>query len=267
VAPPAGIYVVTVCVNEIRNGIIIATQRKDLQINIASCTIAAATLPPAYMLCKESKTLTVSNLSTSPLIHTYFWEFTNQQGIQLYTSSNPTATYSFADTGTYFVKLVINRGEQCSDSTHSVAKVYPGFIPAFNYSGICFTRPTVFTDNTTTVYGLVNSWTWDFGEVSSFTDYSDQPNPTFTYPSMGPKDAQLIVTNTMGCIDTVIKTISIVDKPPIQLLFRDTLICIPDAVQLRAGGSGIFSWTLNIKIINANTPILLYHLPLPSFIM
>ena len=37
-----------------------------------------------------------------------------------------TPTYTYKDSGTYPVKLVINRGEQCSDSTTSKALVYPG---------------------------------------------------------------------------------------------------------------------------------------------
>ena len=254
VAPPAGVYVVTVCVNEIRNGVIIATQRKDLQINIAACTIAAATLPPAYMLCKDSKTLTVSNLSTSPLIHSYYWEFINVTGERLYSSTEPTATFTFQDTGVYQVKLVINKGEECSDSTRTLAYVYPGFVPGFTFNGICFGKPTVFTNATTTVYGSVAALSWDFGESSIFGDVSSEVNPNYTYPTMGLKEVRLIVSNSNGCVDTAQKSISIVDKPPIQLLFRDTLICIPDAVQLQAGGSGKFRWSPDIKIIDANTP-------------
>jgi gliding motility-associated-like protein len=44
-----------------------------------------------------------------------------------------------------------------------------------------------------------------------------------------------------------------IDKPTITLAFRDTLICIPDRLQLNASGQGIFSWTPLTGIINANT--------------
>ncbi len=46
IAPGDGIYVVTVQVEEVRNGVVIATQRKDLQIRITACTIASASMPP-----------------------------------------------------------------------------------------------------------------------------------------------------------------------------------------------------------------------------
>jgi gliding motility-associated-like protein len=131
--------------------------------------------------------------------------------------------------------------------------LYPGFFPDFVSSGICVTKPTSFTDATTTAYGLVSAWQWDFGELAASNDTSRLRNPVYSYPTVGVKDVQLIVQSTKGCIDTVSKTITIIDKPPITLPFRDTLICNIDTLQLLASGSGIFSWTPNYNIISANT--------------
>jgi gliding motility-associated-like protein len=254
VAPTAGVYVVTVCVEEIRNNAVIATQRKDLQIFIAPCTIAAAVLNPEYMLCRETKTLSISNGSNSPLIHTYDWKFFNSAGEVLFATKTATANYTFADTGLYKIKLLINPDDQCSDSATTQVRVYPGFIPALSVNGICFLKPSKFNDLTTSVYGTVNSWSWDFGESGSVNDFSLQRNPVYSYPTMGFKNVQLIVTNTKGCKDTVVQTISIVDKPPVHLAFRDTLICTNDALQLHALGNGIFTWTPVAGMIQPNTP-------------
>ncbi|MCW3116494.1 MAG: hypothetical protein JWM28_576 [Chitinophagaceae bacterium] len=251
-APTEGIYVVTVCVDEIRNGVVIATQRKDLQVNIADCNIAAASLLPDYLLCGDTKTITISNQSVSPLIKTYNWDFFDNKGDLLYSSSEGNVSYSFPDTGSYSVKLVINRGGPCSDSVVSLASVYPGFVPAFEFSGICIAKPTVFTDASTSVYGTVNSWEWDFGDNADDGNFSE--NTTHTFAVTGPKNVQLIATDTKGCRDTITKTVNIVDKPPIQLAFRDTLICLNDKVPLLASGSGIFSWTPEVNIVNENTP-------------
>ncbi len=68
IAPGEGIYVVTVCVDEIRNGVVIATQRKDLQISITDCAIAAASIQPEVMLCGTTRIISLANNSTSPLI-------------------------------------------------------------------------------------------------------------------------------------------------------------------------------------------------------
>lgn len=253
IAPSGGIYVVTVCVEEIRNGVVIARQRKDVQINIADCSIASASLLPEYQLCGNTQTITIANQSNSPLIVTSDWEFLDANNNIIYTASGPSATYTFPSAGLYKVKLSINRVQACSDTTTALVRVYPGFSADFNSTGICFTKQTLFTDNTSSVYGIPNSWTWDFGENTSTTDISTLKNPVYTYPSMGPKQVRLIATDDKGCRDTVFKTITIIDKPPISLAFRDTLICVNDRLTLQASGSGLFNWTPAANIINAHT--------------
>jgi gliding motility-associated-like protein len=161
--------------------------------------------------------------------------------------------YTFSSNGTYIIKLVVNRGEPCSDSTERLAYVYPGFAPDFDFFGICFTKPTSFDDRSTSVTGTVNSWRWDFGELTSVTDISNIQNPVYTYPSMGIRNVRLVATNTDGCRDTIIKSIEIIDEPPITLAFKDTLICLNDQLQLHAIGQGNFSWSPAINMVNANT--------------
>src|SRR6185503_10003414 len=170
-------------------------------------------------------------------------------GITSDTSSFETPSFTYPDTGIYLVKLVVNPGGQCTDSATMQLGIYPGFFPDFTSSGICVNKPTVFTDQTTTVYGSVNAWRWNFGETTMLNDTSRSQNPVYTYPTIGTKVAQLIVQSSKGCVDTVYKDIVIIDKPPITLAFRDTLICNIDTLQLGATGSGIFSWAPNYNII------------------
>lgn len=253
-APASGVYVVTVCVQEIRNGTVIATQRKDLQVFIAPCNLVAAMLEPDYMLCGNTRTIFLKNGISNPLIQSYNWRITNQAGSQVYATASETLSYTFADTGSYTVQLSINANQQCSDATTSIIRVYPGFSPDFTINGICVNKPTRFFDASTTVYGTVDSWNWNFGDLSSPTNTSNLQNPVHTYPGQGTRNVNLIVTNSKGCRDTVDKIVSIIDKPPIGLAFRDTLICVNDALQLHASGGGLFSWIPQINITNANTP-------------
>lgn len=251
ISPDVGIYVVTVCVSEIRNGQVIATQRKDLQIKVADCQTAKPGLDPEYITC-DGFTWTFSNNNTSGLINTLWWDF----GVP--SLSNDTAigfnpTFTYPDTGTFVVKVIANKGQSCSDSATTIMKVYPGFFPGFTSSGICVNKPTQFTDTTNTVYGVVNSWSWNFGVPTILSDTSHLQNPSYTFTQPGTYDVQFVVTNSKGCIDTVVSPVTIIDKPPITLAFRDTLICIGDQLQLQANGSGNFSWTPNVNIINTNT--------------
>jgi gliding motility-associated-like protein len=253
IAPSAmGEYVMTVCVSEFRNGVLIASSRKELHVQVQDCELVDAALNPSYITC-DGYTLTFSNNSPSPLIQNYYWDFgvttlTND------TSNLPVATYTYADTGMYTVTLIVNRGLACTDTARTIAKVYPGFFPGFVYSGICANHPTQFTDTTKTNYGVVNAWRWDFGVTTLNNDTSQLQNPVFTYPIPGTYNVQFIVSNSKGCIDTISKPVDILDKPPLGLAFRDTLICVGDQVQLHAIGNGVFTWTPLVNITNANTP-------------
>ena len=251
IAPAAGSFVVTVCVNEWRNGIVINTHRKDFILKVADCDFVAAQLPLSAVFCDDFN-VSFANQTPTPLIYSWHWDF-GIAGTLNDTSNIEAPSFTYPDTGIYKIKLVVNPGDPCSDSATMQIGLYPGFFPDFVSSGICVTKPTSFTDATTTAYGLVSSWQWDFGELAASNDTSRLRNPVYSYPTVGVKDAQLIVQSTKGCIDTISKTIAIIDKPPITLPFRDTLICNIDTLQLLASGSGIFSWTPNYNIISANT--------------
>ena len=248
IAPGIGVYVITVVVSEYKKGtnIKIAEVRKSLHIEVADCSSAKATLDLDYKSC-DGFTKTFNNNSPSATIQTYYWDFGDGT-----TSTLDVPTHTYGDTGVYILKLVVNRGLACSDSTTSKVRVFPGFFPDFLVTGQCKNTPVQFTDNTTAAFGVVNSWKWNFGDFTSTNNTSILRNPTHTYPASNNYDVQFIVTSTKGCIDTLIKTITITDRPALTVS-RDTLICIIDTLQLNAAGVGTFLWTPNYNISNVNS--------------
>ncbi|HQX97409.1 MAG TPA: PKD domain-containing protein, partial [Chitinophagaceae bacterium] len=247
-----GEFVVSVCVNEYRNGVYLGTTQKELHIRVNDCQPLQAKLDPSIITC-DGFSLNFQNLVTNPAGAEFIWTFGEPASGSANTSTLANPTHTYADTGVYIVKLVVSlAGGLCADSTTMQAKVFPGFFPNFTAAGGCFTNPFQFTDLTSTVYGVVDSWRWNFGDLSTAADTSRNQNPQWTYPTAGTKTAQLIVTNSKGCKDTASVDVEVFDKPPITLGFRDTLICVPDAVMLNASGNGIFSWTPTININNPN---------------
>ena len=252
-APPAGTYVVTVCVEEWRNGQLIATQRKDLQVKVADCDFAEVTLAPnGYINCTDYN-FSFSNLTPSAANSSYFWDFgVTNSAADTSIASSPSFTYP--DTGVYNLKVIVNRYQPCADTASAVVKVFPGFFPDFSFTGSCIFSPLQFNDLTTTAYGSINLWQWDFGIIASNNDTSSQQSPQYFYQlSPGNYDVHFIVANSKGCRDTVIKTVTTIDKPLLDLCFRDTLICSIDTLQLQATGTGVFSWTPGYDIIGATT--------------
>jgi gliding motility-associated-like protein len=249
IAPGAGEYVVCVCIYEYRQGSLIGYHRKDFIIEVSDCSFPSVQLPVSFSKCKDSTFTFGNEVPPDASVLTFFWDFGdgNSSDVQF-----PTHTYS--DTGTYSVKLVLNRGEDCADSGTTVVRVYPGFNLGFTSQGICATKPTQFRDTTNARFGNINSWRWDFGDLATGADTSHLKNPIYSYPVNGTKNVQLIVGTSKGCLDTVMKAIEIIDKPPIALPFRDTLICNGDTLQLHAQGFGTFSWTPTARMINPTSP-------------
>ncbi|MBG9377457.1 gliding motility-associated C-terminal domain-containing protein [Panacibacter sp. DH6] len=250
-----GKYVVAVIVKEWRNKRVIGEHRKDFIMRVENCNFPEADLAPSFITC-DGFDLSFKNNSTSPIITSYYWDF-GVDSTTSDTSNSPTPTFIYTDSGTYTVTLITNRGQQCTDTATTIAKVYPGFIPDFAVDGSCVLNPYQFTDKTTSRYGRVDSWRWDFGETTTLADTSLLQHPGYRYGAVQSPEVRLIVTNSKGCIDTVTKTLSISDKPVVDLAFRDTLICAIDTLLLKASSAttGItYTWSPGYNISDINIP-------------
>jgi gliding motility-associated-like protein len=248
VAPAPGSYVICVVAEEWRDGKLINNHRKDFILNVNDCSLAGADLKPSYINCKDF-TFTFSNESTATNISKYLWIFDNRNPLSD-TSQQPQPVYTYKDTGIYTLKLVVEAVGGCRDSATTEVRVFPGFVPNFSFTGGCITNPIVFRDLSTTVYGTVNFWRWDFGQTTTTADTSRIQNPQFVYPTIGNKNVSLIISTNRGCIDTLTRVVNVFDRPSLQLPFKDTLICSIDSLQLRANGTGNFTWTPNAFIFN-----------------
>lgn len=241
-----GDYVIAVCVNEFRNGVQISSTKKEIHVAVANCTLSAASLKPTYITCNGT-TLTFENEAPSSNITSYAWDF-GVPNLTTDTSSKPSPTYDFLqsgkDSGTYTVKLKVASASGCQDSTTAKVLIYPGFKTDFTVSGTCFLNSYLFKDASVSKYGTVNSWRWNFGDTTTVADTARSRDSAWRYSSARTVQATLITTNSKGCEDTMMKTITILDRPQLNLPFRDTLICSIDTLMLRVNiNSGSVLWT------------------------
>lgn len=256
IAPANGYYVVNVCITEWRNGVAISEHRKDFTLRVSDCSLTGASLKPTYITC-DGFTMNFQNESTSSNITGYLWDF-GERNVPV--SSNPTPTHTYSDTGIFTLKLKVTSSGGCQDSATSLVRVYPGFVPNFIVQGTCYLNTYNFTDATTTAYGVVNSWRWDLGDPSTIADTATRKDTTWKYNTPQTVQVRLIATNSKGCIDTIVKTVNILDKPIVNLAFRDTLICSIDTLRLNATvGNGSVTWVPNrpasiARMLGNNTP-------------
>ncbi len=255
IAPNAGKYVISVCVDSYRNGKYIATHRKDFIITVAACDFASADLLPEYITC-DGYTFDFKNRSNSPLNQSFYWEFGDPGSGINNTSTDPAPTHTFSAPGDYTITFIVNKGTSCESSTTTLIKVYPDFRADFiDNTPRCKDVVVSFTDKSVHNFGTVNSWKWNFGVLNSTSDTSTLKNPSYTFSSPGTYDVTLITGSNRGCFDTTTKKITIVDKPTLTLLTKDTLICFKDNIQLNATSSapGNASWLPLYNITNPNS--------------
>ena len=249
-----GIYLLAVRVEEYRKGVKISEHQKEFQVKVENCSITAAEVKPQYISC-DGFTLKFENESTSPSVAGYLWNFGDGKS-----SPSPTPTHTYADTGTYVLKLVVTSTGGCQDSATSIVKVYPTFKTDFSITGTCLLNNYAFKDLTSSKYGIVNSWRWSFGDTGSTADSATTKDAVWKYNTAQKSTVTLISTNNKGCIDTLTKQIDILDKPRIDLPFKDTLICSNDTLPLKAviSNTTTINWVPNnnankLRIVGAST--------------
>jgi gliding motility-associated-like protein len=260
IAPNAGRYVICVCITVYRNGIFIGSHRKDLIVEVSGCIPTEAVAMPSLTTC-DGFNIQFSHTSTGA--NTVFWDFGDPSSVAD-TSIADNPVYIYPDTGIYIVKFIINKGGNCTDSTTRTIAVYPGFFPGFDVAApFCTGVPIQFNDTSSTLYGTINSWSWNFGNLSTLADTSHLQNPQYTYPTPGNYNTQFIVTNSKGCIDTVYRDVTVLASPVLSLLSPDSSYCGLDSLQLTATGTGNFSWSpaTNIIGINSATPTVFPAVP------
>lgn len=251
IAPNAGKYVVAVCVAFYKNGVLRGVHRKDLIVEVSPCIPTNADPMPDFITCDG---FNVQFFHSSTGAQSVFWDF-GYPGIDNDTSNLDSPVFVYPDTGVFTVKLIINKGGNCTDSSELTIRVFPGFFPGFvTNEPYCVGQPITFTDTTLTHYGVVNSWSWNFGDGTTLADTSHLEIPSYTYNTPGTYTISLDVGNSKGCQKSITKQITVHPTPVTQILPGDTTYCGLDSLQLTASGSGNFSWFPATNINGANTP-------------
>lgn len=246
-----GRFVVTVCVNEWRNGDIINTISRDVQFVVTNCSKAVVANipelpdePNTYKVECKGFTVKFANQSTGGF--SYYWEF----GVPGATSTEFEPTFTYPDTGTYLVKLVVNKGSTCPDSITRLVKIYPEYHADFTWSGkLCPQEPIQFIDQSTATYPPIVSWNWNFGDGTTSTEQN--PVHIFGLPG-GEKQITLISKSRRGCTDTVTKSFPMPFFDPFA--GNDTIIVLSYGYNLNGTGSQFYHWSPPDYLSDPNIP-------------
>ncbi len=202
-----GQYVVGVCVKEYRDGELISVTQRDFQFNVTLCnyTVNAELdgqssdgINFVYETC-GGLTMDLMNESFDlQNISAYQWYFTNP-GITPATSTSIDLTVQLAGAGSYQGWMVVNPGTVCTDTAFITIHSYPEIDLNINSDfNPCGAGPVQFTPSTTTPLANINSWSWDFGDGASSSEYA----PQHQYNSVGLYQVVLTIVDINNCTHT-----------------------------------------------------------------
>jgi len=191
-----GQFVVGICIEEYRDGLLISTTRRDFQYNVGVCGQPIAAFFAPELQCGD---LTVQFDNQSQSANGYLWLF-NDPGVAQNVFMTEDVAFTFSDTGLYEVILVANPNTVCQDTFRQNIYLQPGsIVPAFSYEfGACSDSLLVqVTDLSTDSVSQITEWTWNLspgGQVSTIQ------NPVFAITNSGEYTLSLTLTAENGCI-------------------------------------------------------------------
>ena len=151
---------------------------------------------------------------------------------------NPTKIYSRS--GSFFVRLLAQNNNGCTDSMFKTVVVNTNAIANFNINNAvqCLSKNNFSFTNTAT---NSNAHNWSFGDASN----SSVLNPTKTYLSAGIFNVKLVANNANNCADSMVKTITIYPQPSIGNITGNAVpnsISIPFNYSVLNQTNTIYNW-------------------------
>ena len=206
-------------------------------------------VPSVDFIAEQTRGCAVANIQFRDLsssVNTkvsWLWDFGDGS-----TSTLPEPQHTYTTDGTYSVKLVVTDVNGCKDSltrNNYIRLSHPSADFTFDQAIVCPNEPigVSFSDASTGDTTLI-AWNWDFGDGST----SSQTNPSHSYSSPGNYSISLIITDVLGCRDTVSKptAVQVRTAPTPSYTQTDTNNCTPLTINFfdtsTNGDAAIVTW-------------------------
>jgi PKD repeat protein len=179
-------------------------------------TVSVAGIAPTVNFSASNacvdKLMSFTDLSTAApgkTVVSWKWEFGDS-----FTSLLQHPTHTYADTGSYLVKLTVTTDDGCAAPFSKVIKVHAVPSPSFTVLNSCAQSSVQFSGTAITYGYAITGWSWNFGEPSSGANNTAAgKNATHRYALPGNYPVRLIVVNALGCADTITTIVSVQELP------------------------------------------------------
>lgn len=209
-----------------------ATEVKTGYVSIGGIPFVAFT-PSQSAACEVPFPVNFTNSSVGAGL-SYAWDFGDGE---VSTLTSPAHTY--LTNGVFTVSLTATNGQGCSTTqttTINVAATTADFLP--DVFGFCTPVTVNFTDQSTSGTSIT-SYAWDFGDGTT----SSLQNPTHTYADTGRFSISLVITDALGCVDTLIRPNYIFSyTKPVADFDRTPQVICPGDFEFTNFSSGATDW-------------------------
>ncbi len=181
----------------------------------------------------------------------WIWDFGDSTGLKVF--NGPPYTHTYTKGGLYGVRLITIDSAGCSDTTYKPQNVLVNDPKAnFNSSDTikCKNTPVQFFQQTSG--NNIQGFMWYFGDGNS----SNAPNPSHIYVSEGEYDVKLVISDIIGCTDSIFKPkyIKVFDAKAVFSMSDSFTSCPPLFISFTNQSVNAFQTNWNFG--NGNTSIL-----------
>ncbi len=251
-----GQFVVGVCVEEYRNGVLISETRRDFQYNVIPCQDITADFDTPSIPC-DNFNITLNNTSLGAT--DYFWKFLDQDRV-LGTSRMMHPNFTFPQEGSYTIRLIVDEGTTCVDSMDRIINLQleAGVTDFAVVLDGCQDSLVLQLNDLSTQAGVIaTDWRWTVnGTIDQFV--STEANPSFLIKNTQSFDISLAIQTENGCfLEAQKQTKVVVIKDAASISPPDTInTCDNNLVALNPNfdPSLIYDWSFHPEFPDPSIP-------------
>jgi gliding motility-associated-like protein len=209
-------------------------------VNIFAQPKANFTSNPEVCL-SDSLQFTDNSNPVNGTLQQYFWDFGDGNTSNL---ANP--KHKWATPGSKTVKHWIITSNTCMSDTMTKS-IFVNQLPTASFTvsaTLCPQSPITFTSTSVPNSGILQEFTWDFGDASPVQVVFTGAPINHTYAAPGPYTVKLTVKTDKGCVSTVFSLPITVNVLPVPNFTPPANVCLPEGTALFTNTTTISDGTL-----------------------
>ena len=246
-----GQFVVGICVEERRNGVLLSTVCRDFQYNVGQCSEITADIVAPDAQCDDLTVDFEANFGAGNIATNVVWYFD-------WPNLTPTATdeitsYTYPDTGSYTVALIAEPGASCADTAFQEVFLQFNSLDAdFSLAIFDCTDVSVIdiTSLSTDNIGTINSYTYTVNVDGGGSQTYTEADPVAQVPLGSTGTITLDITSENGCVASRTRPYTTGTFNPTDNIENALTICAGESVALNPNAPDTlinytYSWSAN----------------------